>query len=91
MGCRLDNFSLQMHKLQSFSSWTLLGAVRKYVLRQHFLRNVFVKWKTGGSLTHVILVVDYRVLICLAAGVSMYWLCVIGPVVCMDGSLELTL
>lgn len=43
-----------------------------------------------GSLTHVILVVDYAV-ICFAAGVSMYWFYVISPIACMDGSLKLTL
>lgn len=31
----------------------------------------FLEWKMEGSLTHVILVVDYGV-ICFAAGVSMY-------------------
>ncbi len=44
-----------------------------------------------GCLTYVVLMVDYRVVICLAAGVSVYWLYVISPVVSMDGSFKLTL
>lgn len=49
------------------------------------------KWKMEGSLTHIILVVDYRVVICFAAGVSMYWFYVVSPVARVDGSLKLTL
>lgn len=44
-----------------------------------------------ASLTHVILMVDYGVVICFAAGVSMYWFYVISPIACMNGSLKLTL
>lgn len=50
-----------------------------------------LQWKTGVRLTHVILVVDYRVVIRRAAGVSIYRLYVVGPIVCVDGSLKLPL
>lgn len=51
----------------------------------------FLKWKMEGRLTHIILMVDYRVVICFGAGVSMYWFYVVSPVACMNGSLKLTL
>lgn len=56
-----------------------------------FRKLFFLKWKTEGSLTHVILMVDYRVVICFVAGVSLCWLYVISPVAGMDRSLKLTL
>lgn len=42
-------------------------------------------------LTHVVFVVDYRVMVCLVAGVSMDRLYVISPIVSVDVSLKLTL
>lgn len=41
--------------------------------------------------THVVFMVDNRVVVCLVAGVSMDRLYVVSPIVCVDGSLKLTL
>lgn len=44
-----------------------------------------------SSLTQVILVVDYWVVIGFGAGVSLYWFNMVDAIACMDGSLKLTL
>lgn len=44
-----------------------------------------------SCLTHVVLPVDYGVVVCWAADVSLHGFNVISAVGCVDGSLELTL
>lgn len=62
-------------------------AVRKYKT-YFFLPPQNGKWY---CLTHVILPVDYGVVVCWAAGVSLHGFYVISAVGCVDGSLKLTL
>lgn len=62
-------------------------AVRKYKT-YFFLPPQNGKWY---CLTHVILSVDYGVVVCWAAGVSLHGFYVISAVGCVDGSLKLTL
>lgn len=47
--------------------------------------------KMMEDFTHVVFMVDNRVVVCLVAGVSMDRLYVVSPIVCVDGSLKLTL